>query len=85
MSAAMEIMVEFRAGIACYVDGQVTPDTRKGMLRVALIEDLVHLQWLVRAGREATGPPEIDIVIFPEEADVLPVQHYSNSYASRHI
>ena len=70
----MEVFIEFRAGIAYFIDGQVTPDTRKGMLRVVLTEDLVHLQWLVRVGREAVEPPEIDIVIFPEEADVVPVR-----------
>lgn len=69
----MEILIEFRAGIAYFVDNQVTPDTRKGMLRVALIDDLVHFQWLSRIGKEAVEPPEVDFVIFPEEADIVPV------------
>jgi len=67
----MDVIVEFRAGIAMYIEGAVTPDPRKGMLRVVNIDSLLHLQWLVREKREAIEPPEVDIVIFPEEANFI--------------
>ena len=66
----MEVMLEFRAGIANLSEGSVTPDPRKGMLRVAVIEELIHFQWLNRTGKAAIEPPELDIVVFPEEANV---------------
>ena len=67
----MDVIVEFRAGIAMCIGGNVTADPRKGMLRVASIDSLVHIQWLLRDKREAIEPPEVDIVIFPEEANFV--------------
>lgn len=69
----MEVMLEFRAGLAIFANGQVTPDPRKGMLRIALVDDLVHFQWLNRVGKDAVEPAELDIVIFPEEANLAKV------------
>lgn len=61
-------MLEFRAGLAHLAEGRVTPDSRKGMLRIAMAEDLMHLQWLGRQGLAAVEPAEVDMVIFPGEA-----------------
>lgn len=81
--AAMEIMLEFRAGIAILSGGSVTPDPRKGMLRVAVIDELVHFQWLNRVGKAAVEPPELDIVIFPEEASVTKARSISHSRSAK--
>ena len=67
----MDVIVEFRAGIAICIEGNVTADPRKGMLRVVNIDGLLHFQWLLRDKREAIEPPEVDIVIFPEEANFI--------------
>ena len=69
----MDTLLEFRAGLAILASGEVTPEHRKGMVRVAVIEELLHFQWLNREGKKAVEPPELDIVIFPEEADVTRV------------
>ena len=67
----MDVIVEFRVGISMCIGGNVTADPRKGMLRVVNIDGLLHFQWLLRDKREAIEPPEVDIVIFPEEANFV--------------
>ncbi|KAI4352992.1 hypothetical protein L6164_007192 [Bauhinia variegata] len=60
-----EIMLEFRAG-KMFLDGKkVSPDTRKGLIRIARGEEgLVHFQWLDRTQNAV----EDDQIIFPNEA-----------------
>jgi hypothetical protein len=70
----MDVLAEFRAGTAVLTNGAVIPDSRKGILRVVSMDSLIHLQWLVRERREVIEPPEIDIVIFPEEANFIQVE-----------
>lgn len=58
-------IAECRAGVLKRNDRMLTPDTRKGRLRVIVDdEELVHFQWLERD----VDKPEIDIVIIPGEA-----------------
>lgn len=71
----MDVLVTFKAGIANLIDNVVTPDTRRGELRVAIEhnEGLLHFQWLVRGSTGAIEPPVLDIVVMPEEADFVQV------------
>lgn len=43
------------------------------MLRLAISEEIVHLQWLNRQGKVAVEPPELDIIILPGEAEISQV------------
>lgn len=64
------MLISFKAGLANLVDGILTPDPRRGLLRVVEQEDLVHLQWGERR-QSGAFQPEIDLVVFPEEAVLL--------------
>uniref|UniRef100_A0A0C9S7A5 TSA: Wollemia nobilis Ref_Wollemi_Transcript_9392_1311 transcribed RNA sequence n=1 Tax=Wollemia nobilis TaxID=56998 RepID=A0A0C9S7A5_9CONI len=69
-----EVMLEFRAGKMTMEGTRVTPDTRKGLVRVAKgDEGLLHFQWLDRS----TNVVEIDQIIFPNEAVFEKVQQTS--------
>lgn len=60
-----EIMLEFRAGKMVFEGTRVTPDTRKGLVRIARGEEgLVHFQWLDRTNNVL----EDDQIVFPDEA-----------------
>lgn len=70
----MDSLISFKAGLANLIDGVVTPDPRRGEVRVVAVEadGLLHFQWRERKSLGPSGP-EIDIVIFPEEADFIKV------------
>lgn len=60
-----EVMLEFRAGKMVLEGKRVTPDTRKGLIRIARGEEgLVHFQWLDRVQNMVVD----DQIVFPEEA-----------------
>lgn len=60
-----EVMLEFRAGKMIFEGKKVTPDTRKGLVRIARgDEGLVHVQWLDRVQNVV----EDDQIVFPDEA-----------------
>lgn len=60
-----ETLFEFRAGKMIVRGTHVTPDPRKGLVRLVKAEDtLLHFQWWDRA----TFTLEDDQIIFPEEA-----------------
>ena len=67
------VLLSFRAGIANLIDGVITPDPRRGLLQVVSSGGLLHIHWLERSANGPTEPPEIDTVIFPEEADFVKV------------
>ncbi|XP_057521212.1 26S proteasome regulatory subunit RPN13 [Amaranthus tricolor] len=63
--SAQEVMLEFRAGKMSFEGKRVTPDTRKGLVRIARGEEgLVHFQWLDRVQNVI----EDDQIVFPDEA-----------------
>ncbi|KNA11319.1 hypothetical protein SOVF_136340 [Spinacia oleracea] len=58
-------MLEFRAGKMLFEGKRVTPDSRKGLVRIARgDEGLIHFQWLDRVQNVI----EDDQIVFPEEA-----------------
>uniref|UniRef100_A0A0D9WKK8 Uncharacterized protein n=1 Tax=Leersia perrieri TaxID=77586 RepID=A0A0D9WKK8_9ORYZ len=60
-----DIMCEFRAGKMSLDGTRVTPDARKGLVRIGRGEEgLVHFQWLDRT----QDLVEDDQIVFPEEA-----------------
>ncbi|KAH7674642.1 Proteasomal ubiquitin receptor Rpn13/ADRM1 protein [Dioscorea alata] len=60
-----EVMVEFRAGKMNIEGTRVTPDTRKGLVRIGKgDEGLTHFQWLDRGLNKVVE----DQIIFPDEA-----------------
>ena len=68
-----DVIVTFKAG-RLLLDGKVLrPDPRRGRLAVIQSEDgLVHVEWRERNGDDSitstSSSPEIDTVVFPEEA-----------------
>lgn len=73
-SGVQEVMLEFRAGKMLYEGTRVTPDARKGLVRIARGEEgLVHFQWLDRVQNVI----EDDQIVFPEEAVFEKVQQAS--------
>lgn len=65
LTSLQEIMLEFRAGKMVLEGTRVTPDTRKGLVRIGRGEEgLVHFQWLDRTRNMV----EDDQIIFPDEA-----------------
>ncbi|XP_021744486.1 26S proteasome regulatory subunit RPN13-like [Chenopodium quinoa] len=60
-----DVMLEFRAGKMLFEGKRVTPDSRKGRVRIARGEEgLVHFMWLDRVQNVI----EDDQIVFPEEA-----------------
>ncbi|XP_021715872.1 26S proteasome regulatory subunit RPN13-like [Chenopodium quinoa] len=60
-----DVMLEFRAGKMLFEGKRVTPDSRKGLVRIARGEEgLVHFMWLDRVQNAI----EDDQIVFPEEA-----------------
>lgn len=62
-------MAEGRVGLLVRDGTKVTPDTRKGLLRVIKTEDgLLHLEWWERKDSGNADAPEYDEIVFPDEA-----------------
>ncbi|WIA41801.1 hypothetical protein OEZ86_009133 [Tetradesmus obliquus] len=62
-------MAEGRVGLLVRDGTKVTPDTRKGLLRVIRTEDgLLHLEWWERKDSGNADAPEYDEIVFPDEA-----------------
>ncbi|KMT17642.1 hypothetical protein BVRB_2g035910 [Beta vulgaris subsp. vulgaris] len=69
-----EVMLEFRAGKMLLEGKRVTPDTRKGLVRISRGEEgLVHFQWIDRVQNAV----EDDQIVFPEEATFEKVEQAS--------
>ncbi|EFJ46263.1 adhesion molecule [Volvox carteri f. nagariensis] len=70
-------LCEFRAGKLRLQNGQLVPDTRKGLAKLIQTEDtLVHVQWYERTATGTVDVPEDDIIVFPGEAtlEMIPGQ-----------
>lgn len=64
------VVAQFRAGKLVRDGGKMTPDLRQGVLRVvAGADELTHFTW----GARDSSEPEIDVIVFPEEAKLQPM------------
>ncbi|GBF95298.1 26S proteasome regulatory subunit [Raphidocelis subcapitata] len=67
--AGARLLAEARLGLLLREGKTLTPDTRKGMLRVIRTEDgLVHLMWAERTDGGVKAEAERDVIVFPDEA-----------------
>lgn len=75
--------MSFKAGLAHLIDGVLTPDPRRGLLRVIVVESeaLLRVQWGQRSEGLAPLQPDIDFVILPEEAELV----YSRALKSARV
>ncbi|CCG83233.1 ADRM1 [Taphrina deformans PYCC 5710] len=62
----------FKAGKLTRVEGtkKVKPESRKGLIYLQEVDELLHFYWKDRS----TGVVEDDLIIFPEEAELIKVE-----------
>ncbi|KAL7747948.1 hypothetical protein RI367_006696 [Sorochytrium milnesiophthora] len=70
-AAGKRHLVEFRAGRLRREGNALVPDDRKGTVYLDVADDeLLHFYWQDRT----TGVDELDLIIFPEEAELLKIE-----------
>mmetsp|Transcript_42247 Transcript_42247/g.100221 ORF Transcript_42247/g.100221 Transcript_42247/m.100221 type:complete len:314 (-) Transcript_42247:181-1122(-) len=71
-------LVAVKAGLLRPYEGKLSPDKRRGLLRVAVVEPNVRqLQWCERSSDGACKDPEEDLLVVPQ-ADDLHIKQIGN-------